>query len=320
MQRRTLFAAGLALAFASLTAQAAETTLRAVSSFGMDTFWGERFQKFVDKVNSEGKGILQIRVIGGPEAVPPFEVGNALRTGVVDLANHTGVFHANLVPEALAMVVTDRTMGELRENGGYELLDQIHRDKANMVWLGRVTDGLPYHSYTNKPLVDNGFKGFRMRAVPMTRGFYQALGASPMQIAPGEVYTALDRSMVDGYSWPIVGVFDLGWQEKTAYRVDPGVYNVEVSLFMNQNSWKKLTDEQRSYLESQIAWMESENAKDAEINVQERQAQAEAGIETITLEGEAADAYVKTANDALWADIEKASPANAAKLKPLFMK
>ena len=40
----------------------------------------------------------------------------------------------------------------------------------------------------------------------------------------------------------------------------------------------------------------------------------------IGLEGEAAEAYVKAANDALWADIEKASPANAAKLKPLFMK
>lgn len=320
MQRRTLLAAGLALLLASLTAQAAETTLRAVSSFGMDTFWGKRFQTFVDKVNAEGKDILQIRIIGGPEAIPPFEVGNALRTGVVDIANSTGVYHANSVPEALVMVVTNRSMSELRENGGYALLDQIHRDKANMVWLGRVTEGLPHHSYLNKPLVDNGFKGFRMRAVPMTRGFYQALGALPMQIVPGEVYTALERNMVDGYSWPIVGVFDLGWQEKTAYRVDPGVYNVEVSLFMGQDAWKKLTDEQRTYLERQVAWMEGENVKDAEIEIQERRKQAEAGIQAITLEGEAAEAYVKAANDALWADIEKASPANAAKLKPLFMK
>lgn len=320
MQRRTLFAAALSLAVFSLPLQAAETTLRAVSSFGMDTFWGERFQKFVDKVNSEGKGVLQIRVIGGPEAVPPFEVGNALRTGVVDMANHTGVFHANLVPEALAMVVTDQPMSTLRENGGYALLDQIHREKANMVWLGRITDGLPYHSYTNKPLNNDTLSGFRMRAVPMTRGFYQAVGASPMQIAPGEVYTALDRNMIDGYSWPIVGVFDLGWQEKTAYRVDPGFFNVEVSLFMNQNAWKKLTDEQRTYLERQVAWMEAENAKDLDIIAEERAKQAEAGIQTITLEGAAAETYIKTANDALWADIEKASPANAAKLKPLFMK
>ncbi len=45
-----------------------------------------------------------------------------------------------------------------------------------------------------------------------------------MQTAPGEVYTALERGVVDGYGWPITGIFDLGWHEKTKYRVDPGFY------------------------------------------------------------------------------------------------
>lgn len=47
-------------------------------------------------------------MIGGPEAIPTFEVGNAVRAGVVDLANSSAVFHANMVPEALAMTLTDK--------------------------------------------------------------------------------------------------------------------------------------------------------------------------------------------------------------------
>ena len=50
------------------------------------------------------------------------------------------------------------------------------------------------------------------------------LGANVVTTPPGEVYTALERGVVDGYGWPILGIFDLGWQEKTKYRVDPGFY------------------------------------------------------------------------------------------------
>ena len=75
----------------------------------------------------------------------------------------------------------------------------------------------------------------------MYRDFFSALGATVMQTAPGEVYTALERGVVDGYGWPIGGIFDLNWQEKTKYRVDPGFYDAEVSLIVNLDAWKKLS-------------------------------------------------------------------------------
>jgi TRAP-type C4-dicarboxylate transport system substrate-binding protein len=55
---------------------------------------------------------------------------------------------------------------------------------------------------------------------------------------PGEVYTALERNVVDGYGWPIGGIFDLNWQEKTKYRVDPGFYDAEVSIIMNLDTYR----------------------------------------------------------------------------------
>ena len=61
-----------------------------------------------------------------------------------------------------------------------------------------------------------------------------------MTTPPGEVYTALERNVVDGYGWPIGGIFDLNWHEKTKFRVDPGFYDAEVSLIMNLDAYKKL--------------------------------------------------------------------------------
>jgi TRAP-type C4-dicarboxylate transport system substrate-binding protein len=303
---------------ASTATHASEITLKAVSGFGMDTFFSERFKVFVDKVNAEGKGIMQINVLGGPEAMPPFEVGNAVRTGVVDLASTTGVFHANLVPEALSLSFTNKSMSELRANGGYELVDRIHREKANIVWLGRVSDGLKYHVYTNKETDGTNFKGMKLRSVPVYRAFFQSLGATPLQVPPGEVYTALERGVVDGYGWPSIGVFDLGWQEKTKYRVEPGFYNVEVGLYMNQDTWKKLTDEQRAFLQKQIEWIESQNAQDLELEQQEKARQAKAGIQAVELAPEQAENFLAKAYESAWQGIDLASPKHAPELRRLL--
>ena len=91
------------------------------------------------------------------------------------------------------------------------------------------------------------------------------------------------------------GVLDLGWDEQTKYRVDPSFYNVDVNLLVNLDIWNGLTDEQRAKLEEGAAWMEELNAKNAEINAAEYAKQAEAGIETITLNDADADKWLETA-------------------------
>lgn len=309
---------GLALCFGAWGANAEQATLKAVSAFGKDTFFNERFEQFVEKVNEEGKGLLQIQVIGGPEAIPTFEVGNAVRSGVVDFANTSAVFHANLVPEALAMTLTDRRMDELRANGGYDLMNQIHTDKSNMIWLARVTDGLQYHLYVNKPIDKADLKGFKIRSTPVYLALLRNLGATALQISPGETYTALERGVVDGYGWPSVGLLDLGWQEKTKYRVEPGFYNVEVSFFINKNSWEKLNDEQKSFLQKQVEWVESLNQPELERGEKEKKRQEDAGIEVISLSEAAATDLLNKAYTAGWENIHKVSPNNAADIEKLF--
>src|SRR5687767_5997132 len=132
--RLAILLAGAALLGAP-SASAQEATLRAVSAFAEKTQFSRPFERFIEKVNEEGKGKLRINYIGGPRAVPPFEVGNAVKTGVVDMANVTGAFYTNLMPEADALKLSTKSMAEQRRNGAWEYINKLHNEKLNAYFL-----------------------------------------------------------------------------------------------------------------------------------------------------------------------------------------
>ena len=110
-------AAVLVAATVSGAVVAQEVTLRLVSAFAENGIYVKRLLPWVQKVNTEGKGVLQINFIGGPKAIPTFEVGNAVKTGVVDMALSTGAFYTNVMPEADFLKLTEITVAEQRKNG-----------------------------------------------------------------------------------------------------------------------------------------------------------------------------------------------------------
>ena len=308
-------------ATAPALAQAQEVTLRVVSAFAENTTYVKNLEPFMQKLNAEGKGRLQLNFIGGPKAMPPFEVGNAVRTGVVDIGMTTGAFYTNIMPEADALKLTELPAPELRKNGATDLINRVWNDKANMQYLGRVIDYTPFHLYLTKPISKPDLTGLKLRITPVYRDFFQALGATVVQTPPGEVYTSLERGVVDGYGWPITGIFDLGWHEKTKYRVDPGFYSAEVSVLANKTTWDKLSDAQKAVLRkaaeageaAAVGEFDAENAKDTK-------RQADAGIQTIKFDGAAAEAFRAKAYQAGWEGIIKQSPEHGPKLREFFSK
>ena len=139
-------------------------------------------------------------------------------------------------------------MSELRKNGGYDFMAKFYAQKMNAMFLARVVDNNPFHLYLNKPIDKPDLNGLKLRITPVYRDFFQAMGATVVQTAPGEVYTALERGVVDGYGWPITGVFDLGWNERTKYRVDPGFYSAEVSILINKATGISSTPSRKAVL------------------------------------------------------------------------
>jgi TRAP-type C4-dicarboxylate transport system substrate-binding protein len=320
MKRRLLCQAAALIAVAGFAAGAAaqETTLRLVSAFAENGIYVQRLMPWIQKFNADGKGVLQINFIGGPKAMPPFEVGNAVKTGVVDMALSTGAFYTNVMPEADFLKLTQVPVAEQRKNGAFDAINKVWNEKGNMQYLARMVENQPFHIYLNKKIEKPDLTGLKIRITPVYRDFFQALNANVITTPPGEVYTALERGVVDGYGWPIGGIFDLNWHEKTKFRVDPGFYDAEVSLIMNLPAYRKLSQAQREFLDRQLLELEAQNSFWAKYTVDEVARQQKAGIQAITFDAATSKAFVDKAYEAGWASAEKQSPEIAARFKPLF--
>jgi TRAP-type transport system periplasmic protein len=309
--------AGLAILLSASPAAAQEVTLRAVSAFAEGTEFSRNFERFIEKVNADGKGSIRINYIGGPRAVPPFEVGNAVRTRVVDMANVTGAFYTNLMPEADGLKLNGKPMSEQRANGTWEFINRLHNQRLNSQYLARQFHNVAFHIYLNKKIEKIDFSGLKIRVTPVYRDVVEALGGAPITTPPGEVYTALERGVVDGYGWPITGIFDLGWEKVTKFRMEPPFYSVEVNVLVNLDAWKSLNDAQRGLLNNAALWLEGRDDEQEAIIKSERERQTEAGIQPLDFGPAAAKAFLDRAYDVAWTSVIKRAPESGAKLRQL---
>ena len=318
-QRITVTAlSAVGLVAPALSASAAEVTLNAVSAFADGTTFTVKFQEFVKIVNDTGKGKVQIQYRGGGgKVMNPFQLGDAIRTGVVHIGNLPGAFYTKLVPEADAIKLSAHTISEERKNGAWEAMNKLHMEKMNAYHLGRQKDCVPFHLYLTKPISEMKLDGFKIRVTPIYRAFFKSMGASMIRTKPGDVYTALERGTVDGYGWPTQGVLDLGWHEVTKYRVDPGFYRASVEFLVNLDKWKSLDKDQQKVLQDAALAIEAGCKDDTALNAKEKERQTKAGIKTISFDGKK---YLSQAIDSGWAEFVAANPKTGPELKKLLSK
>jgi TRAP-type C4-dicarboxylate transport system substrate-binding protein len=153
---KNILVAGLVASASLFTATAhAEDRISAVHAFPETLIYTKSFLSFVDKVNEAGKGVIQIDVRGGPEAIGMFQQPDAVRDGIVDMVYTPGSFYGGALPEKDAMVGSNLTAVETRQNGGTELIDQIHQEKMGLKYLGWFDSGVCYNLWTrDEPTFD----------------------------------------------------------------------------------------------------------------------------------------------------------------------
>jgi TRAP-type C4-dicarboxylate transport system substrate-binding protein len=229
----------------------------------------------------------------------------------------TGAFYTNLMPEADGFKLISKPMTEQRKNGTWEYLNQLHNQKLNAQYLARQFHNVPFHIYLNKKIDKMDLTGLKIRVTPVYRDIVQALGGTPINTPPGEVYTALERGVVDGYGWPISGIFDLGWDKATKFRVNPGFYGAEVNVLVNLDKWKSLNDAQRKILNDAALWLEGLDAENVAINKAEDERQVKAGIEVLEFGPQVSQDFLKKANDVAWQSVIAKSPESGKKLREL---
>ena len=148
-------AAGAALGLLIAAARpglAEEVTLKAAVFVPPSTTYGIPFRRFVDHVNETGKGVLQIRIVGGPEAVPADGQAQAVKSGVLDIASIPPAYYKSTMVEGDAQVLSDMSLAEQRKSGAYDLLSKIAGERMNAIYLTTYGIGVPFHLYLTKEM------------------------------------------------------------------------------------------------------------------------------------------------------------------------
>jgi TRAP-type C4-dicarboxylate transport system substrate-binding protein len=304
-------AAGLtaATSVAAMMATGAMAEDRVTATHAFPTFlvYTKTFLAMVDDINERGKGIVQIDVRGGPEAIGMFQQPAAVRDGIVDMVHIPGSFYGASVPEIDAMVAATVTPLEARANGGAAAMDEAHQKRFNVKHLGWIDGGIKFHIYSAKPfnfdadgVVD--LTGVKLRDNPIYSAFFQALNATTASMPSTEVYGALEKGVVDASAWTQIGLMDLKWDEFMKYRIDPPFYNTDIGVIFNKESWESLSPESQDLIQSVvIEWEEkSFNDRQADVIADAEKLQA-GGMEFVQMSPEASAKYLELADDASWA-------------------
>jgi TRAP-type C4-dicarboxylate transport system substrate-binding protein len=218
-----------------------------------------------------------------------------------------GSFYAGALPEKDALVTSNLTAVETRANGGLELIDQIHQEKMGVKYLGWFDSGVCYNLWTrNAPELDAGgnldVSGLKLRGNAVYNAFFtEYLGAQVIDLPTTEVYSALERGVVDATGWTQLGLIDLKWNEFLNYRIEPCFFSTDLGTIVNLEKWNSLSDESRTILQDVAIAHEAESAaKLGAVRDEDFAALEAAGMKIVTLEGDAAEAYLAAATQKTW--------------------
>ena len=328
--RKRFLTLGIILGFVVtlwLPATSSAETLRLVTNWPKNTYLIEQTLKWVDEFNksaaAKAAGVNIVHV-GGPEVTPAIEQQTAVRKGVFDMLHGAAGYYVGQVPEGYVFYGTDITPMEARATGGMALLNEIWGKKANLHILGWVAAGVGYHVWLSKKpkLKADGtpdLSGLKIRSSGLYRAWLTSLGATNVMIPAPDIYSALERKLVDGAAWPGLGIRDFGFEKFIKYRLDPMVWQFDNLLTVNLDKWKSLSKAARDALQASVIKYEKEVYAYYETLVDDdREAVAKAGVKSFSLRGDAAKKYISNAQSITWAQIKKNAPENYDALRAKF--
>ncbi len=320
------FAAGMtAILMAGMTAPAssAEVTLNGAGCFPVGHPVSKPWEAFIDAVNEQGKGVVQIKLVGGAPAIgSPFTLVQKMAKGAYDIVGCTEGYFGNVLIEGAALRFSDYPYSELRNNGAIDYLQKLFGEK-NIHYLSRYHDFGPFHLWLNQKIDKPDLTGLHLRISPIYTALFTSLGATVQRSDTAQVYTYMENNTVQGYGWPALGWVPT-WIEVTKYRVEPGFYNSALHNVINLDSWNSLGKEQQALLAKVGAEFEAKS----ESSTPEFQAalkkqkdwMASKGMETITFEGADRKTWLEAATTEGWAEVIERSPTHGPALKKLFTK
>ena len=307
------------------TSAQAEDRISFVTNWGQDFYSASFMLDWVERFNESYDGVAEIDFVGGPEVTPATEQLTAVRNGLFDMMFGSAGYYVGQVPEGFALYASPLTPMEARESGALDVLNAAYNEKANAEVLGWVAAGVGYHVWlrdADVPLAEDGtpdLSGLKIRSSPFYNAWLESMGATVVPVPAPDIYSALERGIVDGAAWPGLGVTDYGWNEFIGARVDPPIWQFDNLVIVNLDAWNGYSEETRAALRESVAELEPlAHEHYASLAAEERQAVEAVGTEAVALAPEAAEAYQAAADELMWQQLQSMTPESYEALRAAF--
>ncbi len=332
-----LAAAGLAVGACSKpTEQAAgDSTPAQRFEWKMVTSWPPNFpglgmgaQNLAERITRASGGRLTIKVFGGGELVPPFEVFDAVSRGTAEMG-HSAAYYWKGKSAAAPFFCTvpfglnaQEMNGWLYHGGGLELWRELYA-QFDLVPFPAGNTGVQVAGWFNREINSvNDLKGLKMRIPGLGGEVLARLGGTPVNLPGAEIFTALQSGAIDASEWVgpyndlAFGLFRVarfcyypGWQE-------PGP---TLECMINRRAWESLPNDLKAIVDSccrainddMLADYTAQNHRAMKTLIDERKVEfrrlpdsvlaalAEAS-KTVVEELVAADPFARRVYDSLW--------------------
>lgn len=210
---------------------------------------GEGCSLFAKWVEEMSGGRIQIHVYGGGELVPALEVFDAVQSGAVEMGSSAAYYWAGKIPASQFFAAVPFGMNAqqvstwLQSGGGLELWEELYSDYG-LIPLPGGNSGVQMGGWFNREINSvEDLKGLKMRIPGLGGKVLERAGGAPVLLAGGEIYTGLERGVIDAAEW--VGPYHdylMGFHEIAKYYYTPGWHELgsQMELLVNKEVFNSL--------------------------------------------------------------------------------
>ncbi len=220
------------------------------------TSWPPKFpglgmapENLAARVEAASAGRLKIKVYGGGELVPAFEVFDAVSRGAVEMGHGASYYHKGKLDAAQFFTAIPFGMTNLELNGwlyyggGMALWRELYAP-FDLVPFPTGNTGVQMGGWFNKEIntVDD-LKGLKMRIPGLGGEVLRRAGGTPVTLPGSEIFTALQTGAIDATEW--VGPYNdtsFGLHKAARYYYYPGWQEPGPGLetIINKDAWDSL--------------------------------------------------------------------------------
>ncbi|WP_419176230.1 TRAP transporter substrate-binding protein [Desulfosediminicola sp.] len=245
----SVLVAGLSIGMMAQTAVAAEHNWRFANLYGRGTAFGALYEQLGKDIEKLSDGKIKVQVLYSGEGVGTTGLLSAAKSGLITMAApfqsmHAGEFPAGVVEIGLpgGTADTDTLYSLFHDKGWDKVLTEAYGEHG-LVWLEPYIQP-PVYVLTKKQINSvEDFKGLKIRAPGAYGKFLRNLGASPVSLAWGEIYTSLATGVIDGS----IGSNMIDHRDGNHVEVAKYMYKLPLAgaqvlpILVNQKAWNKLS-------------------------------------------------------------------------------